>query len=502
MHRSVMSLMAHAKAAAVRTWVDFAEDVRLEMRQLTVALGEWRGGSFRRAWLTWLEHFSQCKLLRAAVHSMSHRSVRRAFNQLSHVSNGLQALRAAAMNLRNAHVRRAINEWKSSAALLAERRTQIRRALGAMLPELRDMRRAYLTFCDFWVQQRLRLRAIAGFRDASRMRMFNTWSRGARAYARQQMLLRRCGAALSSSGARRACNTWVLYVRDCRWRKERLRRGVMAMLHSQYFRACSSWRAYVRGRARSVKLLRRGAVALRRIGVLKSFNSWHAFTIELAPKLCILRRAAAAVLHGGERFAFNKWASRSLSQVSNRAIRGFGAFGIDAGQVCRAILKMRDAAQERRRWVRAAAGFVRTAEVRALRTWQDAARTRREQMGQLRQGLTALVRRAERLACTSWQLFAAERAEQLRLLNRAAVAISQRGVMMAFNSLCAAADARQRLVRAAAGFVDGTRLRAFSAWQSACARRSQQLGLMHRGLMSLVAQGKAVALRTWADQFD
>ena len=141
-------MRAAGLACALRTWACFATDAQSRTRRLGLALGEWRGGSFRKAWLTWCDAFRRMERLRAALSSLRHRHVRACFNQLIGQSGQRRALRAAAMALRHGVARRALNQWMGVCEALATHRAGLRRALAAMHPALRAARKAFVTMAD------------------------------------------------------------------------------------------------------------------------------------------------------------------------------------------------------------------------------------------------------------------------------------------------------------------------------------------------------------------
>lgn len=416
MHSSLAALVSAGRAKAFHSWCEHTDAVRRGAARVRTAIGEWQGVAFRGAWFTWVDATSQRATLISALSGLRHRHARRAFNSLAHFATKRREAIFVVLGLRNRHVRRALNAWMGAAEALAGARGQLRRALAAMHPRTRHMRRAYLRICQVCGRRQLMHRAGNVFRDARRLQAYNTWAEYMYERRAALELLERALAGMSEGAALRVMNTWI---------------------------------AHVQQRARCFKLLRRGANALRKAGMRRSFMSWIEFSLGLAPQLRILLKGAAAFLRLGEVLAFNKWAERSR-RLPNPSIQGFAAFGIHTSSVRRAFeslcCMLRGALVLRR----AVSAFARASEVRAIRTWQEATGHLLKQTALLRQGLMALVMHEVYRAFGAWHDLAVAARRRWQLLQRAAMAIGARGLRCALTTWCAATDEhaeRMRLLR-------------------------------------------------------
>jgi hypothetical protein len=82
LRRGATAMAMRSVRSAVNSWGDLVAGRAEKFRCLGVAVSEWRGSSFRRAWLTWLGGHQTVSWLRGVMNSIRFRHVRRGFNQL------------------------------------------------------------------------------------------------------------------------------------------------------------------------------------------------------------------------------------------------------------------------------------------------------------------------------------------------------------------------------------------------------------------------------------
>ena len=498
LRRGAAALRSMQQRRGWNSWHAQAVAVGTKRTRLRLAVGTWRGCSVRHAWLQWGQAVGIRRMMVGAV-----------------------------AGWRSQLVRRAVNQWAAAVESDGVFRQRVLRALSAMVPELKDMRRAFLSLVgasELALRQR---RSTAGWLDRERLRAFNSWIAYADARARVMTMLRRGAMAMLSYGRRRAYSSWTAYASERALVMAMLRRGAMAMVSYDFRRAYRTWAehalavetAYMRAVSvfdPSMRLMRRvlntlrssiDERQLRRRALagfldakrLQALNSWRAFTSVRSQRVAMMRHVLVSTLEYTSAKAYRTWVCFAGEHAQAVTLIRRGA----------AALVDRDSRRAFWSWVMAAECALRAGEQlgtaigewrgSSLRSaWQAfaaASGRRRTMMGAVAGWRSQLVRRAVNQWAAAVESDGVFRQRVLRALS--AMVPELKDMRRAFLSLVGASELALRQRRSTAGWLDRERLRAFNSWIAYADARARVMTMLRRGAMAMLSYGRRRAYSSW-----
>ena len=473
MHRSRAALRNGGILRAMSAWREASQTFAVGLTRARVAIREWRGGHMRKAFLMWQAR-----------------------------QRSRQALRRALQAIRNRGLRRGLNGWLEGAGKAHAWERRVRRALTAFVPELRALRKAFEAIVETAEAYQLRARALAGFRDAHRLRALNAWKAMRSLRNERFSLAQRAAAAMRQTGRLRGFLAWDEFTRERMEARRLASRSVNALLHGARFRALNTWRELQRDRRRALTMLRRSSDAMRDGKARRGFNSWKAHALWRLPSREILRKGGLACLKLEVRVALNTWMA-VLEREENRVLRQLRKFGPEGRMVRKAFATLAALPAFKQKKLKAAAGFTRNAELRAFRTWRIARSAMARNKMLLHYSAKSMTQRNKRIGLNTWMAYSEAAKETLRLLRSGAIAMRNRGLRMAYSSWASVVQTQSRdamlLRRGVSALVTRGMRRGYVCWREKAEEASRQLALLKRSGAAMVARGRYRALGKWKE---